>query len=47
MISCPQTSFTGATYGDVVQHLAAVNSERAICAARIECIKQWAKDEQK
>ncbi|SUT93230.1 Uncharacterised protein [[Actinobacillus] rossii] len=38
---CTKTAFTGATYGDVVEHLIKVTSERDICASQIDNIREW------
>ncbi|WP_420534932.1 Rz1-like lysis system protein LysC [Actinobacillus porcinus] len=41
LIPCAKTAFTGSTYGDVVEHLIRVTSERDICAGQIDNIREW------
>ncbi|MDU4465515.1 hypothetical protein, partial [Haemophilus parahaemolyticus] len=39
---CTQTAFTGETYGDAIDYLVVVMSERDLCAKQVEQIRIWA-----
>ncbi|WP_424320160.1 Rz1-like lysis system protein LysC [Haemophilus parahaemolyticus] len=36
---CPQTMFTGETYGDAIDYLVVVMSERDLCATQVDNIR--------
>ncbi|OOR97538.1 hypothetical protein B0185_01660 [Haemophilus parahaemolyticus] len=41
LIPCTQTAFTGETYGDAIDYLVVVMSERDLCAAQVDNIRKW------
>ena len=41
LMPCPQTVFTGETYGDAIDYLVVVMSERDLCAAQVDNIRKW------
>ena len=40
---CPQTAFKGITYGDAVDYLVVVMSERDLCAKQVDNVRNWIK----
>ena len=38
---CPQTVFTGETYGDAIDYLVVVMSERELCAKQVDSVRNW------
>lgn len=40
-IPCERTVFIGTTYGDAVEHLITVISERDLCAKQVDSIREW------
>lgn len=38
---CERTDFTGTTYGDAIEYLIKVISERDLCAKQIDGISEW------
>ncbi|OOR93243.1 Rz1-like lysis system protein LysC [Haemophilus paraphrohaemolyticus] len=38
---CPQTMFTGETYGDAIDYLVVVMSERDLCAKQVDSVRNW------
>ena len=40
---CPQTPFTGETYGDAIDYLVVVMSERDLCAKQVDSVRNWVK----
>lgn len=38
---CVKTPFTGSTYGEAVEYLITVKSERDMCASQITNINKW------
>ncbi|MGQ0285845.1 Rz1-like lysis system protein LysC [Pasteurellaceae bacterium 22721_9_1] len=38
---CERTEFNGTTYGDAIEHLIKVISERDLCASQIDSIREW------
>lgn len=40
-VPCERTQFSGNTYGDAVEHLLKVMSERDFCASQIDRIREW------
>lgn len=46
LTTCPQTAFTGATYGDAVGYLVVVMGERDLCAKQIESVRKWVVERQ-
>lgn len=38
---CERTAFSGTTYGDAIEHLIKVISERDLCASQIDSIREW------
>ena len=38
---CPQTVFTGETYGDAIDYLVVVMSERDLCAKQVDSVRNW------
>lgn len=40
-IPCAKSQFDGKTYGDAVEHLIKVMSERDLCASQIDGIREW------
>lgn len=38
---CPQTMFTGETYGDAIDYLVVVMSERDLCAKQLDSVRNW------
>ena len=40
---CPQTAFKGITYGDAVDYLVVVMSERDLCASQLKQVSEWVK----
>lgn len=47
LTECTKTAFKGSTYGDVVEHLIKVTSERDICASQIDNLRDWVKSRNK
>ncbi len=43
LIPCPQTAFSGSTYGEAIIYLRVVQKEREICASRLNGIIEWDK----
>ncbi|MEE3608275.1 Rz1-like lysis system protein LysC [Avibacterium paragallinarum] len=43
LIPCPQTAFSGSTYGEAIIYLRVVQKEREICASRLNGIIEWGK----
>ncbi|HHQ6623837.1 Rz1-like lysis system protein LysC [Serratia fonticola] len=41
---CEKTPFTGTTFGDAVLALQVAQSERDVCASRIEGLIKWQRD---
>lgn len=41
LLPCERTDFNGSTYGDAVEHLIKVMSERDLCASQIDGIREW------
>ena len=41
MLPCPQTAFTGETYGDAIDYLVVVMSERELCAKQVDSVRNW------
>ena len=44
---CPQTVFTGETYGDAIDYLVVVMSERDLCAAQVDNIREYVEKNKK
>ncbi|RPE96317.1 hypothetical protein EDC49_0707 [Frederiksenia canicola] len=40
-IPCERSSFSGTTYGDAIEHLIKVTSERDLCASQVDGIREW------
>ncbi len=40
-IPCERSDFSGKTYGDAIEHLIKVISERDLCASQIDSIREW------
>lgn len=38
---CTQAAFTGETYGDAIDYLVVVMSERDLCAKQVDGIRKW------
>ena len=41
LLPCPQTAFTGETYGDAIDYLIVVMSERELCAKQVDSVRNW------
>lgn len=41
LLPCPQTAFTGETYGDAIDYLVVVMSERELCAKQVDSVRNW------
>lgn len=41
LLPCPQTPFTGETYGDAIDYLVVVMSERELCAKQVDSVRNW------
>ncbi len=41
LTACTQTAFTGETYGDAIDYLVVVMSERDLCVAQVDNIRKW------
>ena len=46
-LPCPQTPFTGETYGDAIDYLVVVMSERDLCAAQVDNIRKYVEKNKK
>ena len=44
---CTQTAFTGETYGDAIDYLVVVMSERDLCAAQVDNIREYVEKNKK
>ena len=38
---CPRTPFTGETYGEAIDYLVVVMSERELCAKQVDSLRNW------
>ena len=47
LLPCPQTPFTGETYGDAIDYLVVVMSERDLCAAQVDNIREYVEKNKK
>ena len=44
---CTQTAFKGITYGDAIDYLVVVMSERDLCAAQVDNIREYVEKNKK
>ena len=44
---CTQTAFTGETYGDAIDYLVVVMSERDLCAKQVDNIREYVEKNKK
>ncbi|WP_315569263.1 Rz1-like lysis system protein LysC [Haemophilus parahaemolyticus] len=44
---CTQTAFTGETYGDAIDYLVVVMSERDLCAVQVDNIREYVEKNKK
>ncbi|OOH89526.1 hypothetical protein BMT54_06440 [Pasteurellaceae bacterium 15-036681] len=41
LVQCERTKFSGTTYGDAIDYLIVVMSERDLCAGQVDRIRNW------
>lgn len=41
LTTCPRTPFTGETYGEAIDYLVVVMSERDLCAKQLDSVRNW------